>query len=517
MLVFHGYLLRGTGSNVYNASLARALVAQGHEVHLLCQEREAEEIAWVDAVGTWSGGSLQVEVRRRPVRLTVYRPDIGSLLPVYVADSYEGFDARPFTELSDAELDFYARANVAAVKEVAELVRPDAALANHEVMGPVILARALQGSVGYAVKSHGSALEYTVAREPERYAPLAREGMAGAGGVLVGSRHTADRLWEVLGRAGIEAKTRLGPPGVDTAAFRPRAPAEAARALRALAERLGERAAVSFGGDAGAGAALRALDPTRDRMVTFVGKLIAAKGVDLLLAAWPLVVAEVPDARLCVVGFGAGRPRLERLLGALADGDLTGARQVAAGSGSGEDRALVHLLAFFDGLSGARADAYRAAAPAAAGRVHLTGRLEHEDLPDLLAAAEAQVVPSTFPEAFGMVAVEAAACGALPVVAAHSGLAEASAELAAGLPEAVRQLLTFRLGPRAVEEIAARLLAWFALDAAERARTREQLARLAHSRYGWERVAEEVLAAARGRLDELRAVPVRVTPSGSSG
>src|SRR3712207_9004216 len=39
-------------------------------------------------------------------------------------------------------------------------------------------------------------------------------------------------------------------------------------------------------------------------------------------------------------------------------------------------------------------------------------------------AAEAMAVTSTFPEAFGMVAAEAAACGALPVVAAHSGLAE---------------------------------------------------------------------------------------------
>ena len=40
VLVFHGYLLRGTGSNIYNASLVRALVGLGHEVHLLCQDRK---------------------------------------------------------------------------------------------------------------------------------------------------------------------------------------------------------------------------------------------------------------------------------------------------------------------------------------------------------------------------------------------------------------------------------------------------------------------------------------------
>ena len=43
-------------------------------------------------------------------------------------------------------------------------------------------------------------------------------------------------------------------------------------------------------------------------------------------------------------------------------------------------------------------------------------------------------VTSTFPEAFGMVAAEAAACGALPVVADHSGLGEVARTLAAAVP-----------------------------------------------------------------------------------
>ena len=42
-------------------------------------------------------------------------------------------------------------------------------------------------------------------------------------------------------------------------------------------------------------------------------------------------------------------------------------------------------------------------------------------------------MPSTFPEAFGMVAAEAAACGALPLSAAHSGLAEVTTTLAGAL------------------------------------------------------------------------------------
>src|SRR6185436_20306719 len=104
VLVFHGYLLRGTGSNVYNAQLAQALARLGHRVHLLSQEPRPLALPWVDAVGTWEDGPLRVETRREPARITVYRPPIGAVLPVYVADRYEGFDARPFPDLDDAEL-----------------------------------------------------------------------------------------------------------------------------------------------------------------------------------------------------------------------------------------------------------------------------------------------------------------------------------------------------------------------------------------------------------------------------
>ena len=148
----------------------------------------------------------------------------------------------------------------------------------------------------------------------ERFLPYALRGArAGARGVLVGSRHTAESLWEVLAdEPGCRERTRLGPPGVDVAHLRARAPAEPAsgspssRPARAATRRPG---------------AGRPAPPTRcarstrasDRIVSYVGKLIVSKGVDLLLAAWPLVVARVPDARLVIVGFGTYREALGRL------------------------------------------------------------------------------------------------------------------------------------------------------------------------------------------------------------
>jgi glycosyltransferase involved in cell wall biosynthesis len=507
LLVFHGYLLGGTGSNVYNARLAAALARRGHEVQLLSQEPDPARLPFVDAVGGFRDGQPIVRVLREPVAVTAWRPDIGGLLPVYVADRYEGIEARPYLECSDAEIEWYLAANVAAVRAVAAHARPDAALANHLVAGPAILARALGDAVPYAVKVHGSALEYVVKRDPGRFGPLAREGLAPARTVLVGSRHTAESLWAAMDDPELPARTRLGPPGVEIELFRPRARDEAAAEVRALAERL--QASATTGGDSAfardepaVGRALVSLRPEGAPHVLFVGKLIVSKGVDLLAAAWPLVLQRVPEARLVIVGFGGWRDGLERLLGALAAGDAAGVRAVAEAGRAleGGPRApLRHLLAFLAHAD----DAYWAAARALPERVVLTGRLEHDELAPVLAAADALVFPSTFPEAFGMVAAEAAACGVLPVSADHSGLAEVTAVLRAAVPEPARPWLSFAVGDEAVGDLAERVGAWLCAPAPLRAQTRAALVAVARERYSWDGVADTVVAAATGRLDVL--------------
>ena len=501
VLVFHGYLLRGTGSNVYNARLCAALARAGHSVDLLCQEPRPEELDFVDAIGRWEGGEAHVETLREPVRVTAWRPDIGGLLPIYVADRYEGLEARTLLECSDAEVDAYVAANVAAVRDVCARARPDVALANHLVMGPAILARGLGGDVPYAVKVHGSALEYVVKRDPERFLPWAREGLQGARSVLVGSRHTGESLFEAMQDPGLPERTRLGPPGVDVDEFRPRD--DAATGVAALIERLDASEADSgegaFARDAEVAAdALRRLDLDRDRHVCFIGKLIVSKGIDLLLAAWPLV----PEARLVVVGFGGFRDGLVALLDALADGDREAVRAIAHAGREleGGPRApLRHLLAFLDSAD----DDYWAAAGDLRERVVLTGRLEHDELAPLLAGCEALVFPSTFPEAYGMVAAEAAACGVLPVSAGHSGAAEVSALLAAAVPPEARDWLSFGIDDGAVRAIAARVRGWLQAPDDVRALTRAALVATARERFSWEGVARGVIAAAQGRLAEL--------------
>ncbi len=504
VLIFHGYLLHGTGSNVYNASLAQALAGQGHEVHLLCQDRRADELDWV----------------RDNENITVHVPNIGGLLPVFVADRYEGFEVKTFPELTDEELDRYLDANVDAVRQVVEQYgEPDAALANHLIMGPVILARA---GLRYAIKVHGSDLSYTVRPHPERFVPYALEGTDAAAGILAGSSHTAQVLYETVPDPTLAERTRLGPPGVDVHRFRPREPAEALENLEQLAKRLdaetpgGGEARDSFGRDGPAIAVSLRSWAQGDLRVLFVGKFLVSKGVDLLAAAWPLVHRRAMEGgagspRLLFAGFGAYESGLRDLVDALDEGDIDAALAVAARGRGYEhqherrqqkpppDQPLPILTGFLRDPP----EGYMEAAREAAGSVLIGGRLAHEEVADVMPAADTFAMTSTWPEAFGMVPAESAACGVPPVSADHSGMREVSELLAEVLQPDLVTLLSFPIGPNAITELADRIGGWLALEPPRRREAGLALAKRVDELWSWEGVARTVIAASRGELDDL--------------
>src|SRR5919206_3443028 len=115
ILVWHGYLLAGTGSNVYTRALVREWSRAGHEVVVFSQEPhpEAYDLGGADAV----------------------RPDIGGLLPVFVVDRYEDLEARRLQELTRDERERYVAANAAAVRE---RLPADLVFANHVLPGGAV-------------------------------------------------------------------------------------------------------------------------------------------------------------------------------------------------------------------------------------------------------------------------------------------------------------------------------------------------------------------------------------------
>ena len=136
ILIWHGYLLGGTGSNVYTRALAREWSRAGHDVTVVCQERHPER---------YDLGGARVVVPELPARL----------LPVFVLDEYEGLDARLLPDFTPEQRDAYVEANAAALRE---LLPADLVFANHVLMGGAGGARAAP----VRVKAHGSELEYSM-------------------------------------------------------------------------------------------------------------------------------------------------------------------------------------------------------------------------------------------------------------------------------------------------------------------------------------------------------------------
>ena len=363
---------------------------------------------------------------------SVVVPDLpGGLLPVFVLDDYPGLHARLLQEFSVRECDDYVAANAAALGEVGPV---DLLFANHVLMGGAVGA-AVGGR--YRVKAHGSELEYSI-RGRSALAQWAHASLESAELTVVGSEHIRRVLAEVVGV--LEPVWSI-PPGVDVQEFVPRAGDEAlagllaqARAVRPIPQNRNERLP-----DADNARRLERFLAGDRPTVVYFGKLIENKGVGLLLEALgPL------DARALIVGFGDHRDALELQAASL----------------------------------GAR-------------RVLFTGPLEHRHLVYLLALADAVVVPSIFPEAFGMVAAEAAACGCPPLVARHSGLAEVAAGLEEQYPRHLRSLAAF--DPGDADDLGARLAQLLSLAPADRAALRHAARAAAVGRWSWASVAARLL------------------------
>jgi glycosyltransferase involved in cell wall biosynthesis len=450
ILMWHGYLLTGSGSNVFTANVARAWRSAGHDVVLMCQETLAGVLPYVDAEADMSPDNstfaeYATNATPAPGRCRVVRPNIGEILPVYVYDEYEGFTAKTFVDLSDDELEDYVARNVAAMIAVIRDHEPEAIVVGHEVMGPYVARLACEAtSSSYAVKLHGSALEFAVKRQ-DRYRHYAYEGLTAAKTVVGGSNYMVAAASAAV--PGWESRAVVVNPGCDVDVFRP-------------VER----------------------DPEAPPTAGFVGKLIAAKGVHHFLAA--LGATRTPGLRAVVVGYGGFARELKALAYSFETGNAGAARTVAGGA-----EALPSLAEFLDSPAADASYWERARSVP----VEFAGRLEHGPLSETLPSWDVLVVPSIVPEAFGMVAAEAAACGVLPVVPRHSGIGEAGAALERELERP--GLLTFDPGDP-VTGIADRIDAVLALPRDERRELGLRVAAFARESWAWETVATRLLEAA---------------------
>ncbi|HEX6709913.1 MAG TPA: glycosyltransferase, partial [Rubrobacter sp.] len=122
-----------------------------------------------------------------------------------------------------------------------------------------------------------------------------------------------------------------------------------------------------------------------------------------------------------------------------------------------------------------------------------TGPLYHDELAKLLPVADVGVVPSIFPETFGLVAAELAASGVVPFVADHSGLREAGEIVGRGLP------FDLRIGMDGFEENLARALAdYLGLPEEERSRCERTVRQNSVDHLSWATLGQDIVVLFQG-------------------
>jgi glycosyltransferase involved in cell wall biosynthesis len=475
--IVHGYYLHDSGSGIYVRELARAFVRLGHDVTLICQEREPQLYDFVDSGYLLDEGNAALrQVHDAPRRYAgscrLVRPDLGGELLVYVEGPFPGFDrgnVAAFQHAPAQARDRYIARNVAALRTVFAEWPPELVLAQHLVMQPHTVRAALAGTAPYIVTEHGSALNFSV-RACDELVRFALDGLSGATAVATVSTGARDDLvgWSAEHGLDIADKTVALPPGIDADVFA-LAPSrvDALETLRALVP-------LPAGFEVG----------EHDDILAFAGSVRDTKGLQHAIAALPLVArSRGRNVRLLIAGDGPARPSLERLAAFVAAGDTASA--------------VAFIAANADVRSPAEYGSVLPEEPAqplpGGASVAFLGHLDHAQLAAVFAAADVAVVPSVFPEAAALVSIEALAAGALSLASYHSGMASLDEYLADAFGDAV--FTSLAPGPAFTERIASGIVhvldTWPTADPSFRAYVRA----LALERYPtWDSTAEAYLA-----------------------
>ncbi|WP_028855249.1 glycosyltransferase [Psychrilyobacter atlanticus] len=461
ILFWHGYLLHGSGSNIFALNIVEEFLKKNN-VYLFSQERNWDGI---EGIGShWimdADQSISLKTKFKEDGFIGVTPYIGDLLPVFVYDDYDGFRVKTFDKLIDEELEKYIDLNVKAIIKFLETTKIDIIYCNHFAISPYIMKKVKEKTgVPYVVIGHGSSLNYIISKD-KRYMDLSYEGFLDSKNVVVQSEYIRGRSCEIYEKTEFfrDSRFQIIPSGVNFDKFN--------RLLKDKEIKNIIEDKVHFSN----GPLKRIYDENYEKIkkledieeikkiineteedieyrdidrdlisklssglrgkdnILYIGKLIISKGVHIMLMSLPYIFQKNPTTNITIVGYGKFRPVLEILLRGLIEGNKN-LIEVIIEKGfylEGEKHGqLEYLSKFWDGLKREnKLESYlELAKKIDLDRVVFLGKLDHDILPHVIKKHSVIVVPSVFPESFGMVSIEGMSQGLIPIVFNHSGLKE---------------------------------------------------------------------------------------------
>jgi glycosyltransferase involved in cell wall biosynthesis len=247
--------------------------------------------------------------------------------------------------------------------------------------------------------------------------------------------------------------------------------------------------------DVRAGEKLGTIDWATAPTLVFVGRLIAWKGIQSLIAALPFALEHEPRLRTVVVGHGPLREAMEAMVWALRAGrrDLvelivTHGRAIdGSADAAASETALDDVRGFYSELERAgKLDDYYAVAQRVLrpDAVVFTGYLTHNELRHLFPCCDVGVFPSVVRESGPMVFLEALASGCFPLGTYFGGMKASIDALRDDLPPEISEIMKLDRN-NTVRDLTEKISR--AVEESER--YREALARFARENYDWSSVA----------------------------
>ena len=534
--ILHGYLLEGSGSNLWTRSVIQSICNSGETVHLICQENHPELYDFIcEGIIYHSNGTKETILKRDPVypgKCILHKPKLGNTLPVYVSDKYEEFsDPQPMINLGDVEIENYLQINIKVLTQVVDENQVKVIHANHAVLMSVVAQRvAKKRRIPYAIMPHGSAIEYAVKKD-RRFYKYAEQAFGEAQRIYVIGNEIRKRVKELFTAIPeIESKMLELNLGVNTLLFNPVIVKERKAKINELYELLKEvkrgktnlhsqnmqnelkadiseqellkviNASASYNAkltDDNVEEKLQMIDWDTEKIILYVGRLIANKGLHSIIAALPEILDAEPNTRLIVVGHGPQREPLEALIWALQNGHTDLVLNIVKWGRkleSNGEKSLEEVQFYFDHLKKSNElDNYFNKAQKNINKniVLFTGYLTHRELCCLFPACDVAIFPSVVAEAGPLVFLEAMASGCFPIGTYFAGMAASIDSVSQALPPDIVDLM--KLSPQAdqtVLDIVTKVKKALYIDRIYK----EKLHNVAVEKYDWKNISDRLVS-----------------------
>ena len=532
--ILHGYLLEGSGGNLWTRSIVQSLCNNGETIHLMCQENHPELYDFIcEAILYHPNGNKETILKREsvyPGKCILHKPKLGNTLPVYVYDEYEEFtDVQPMINLGDAEIEKYLQTNINVLTQIVNENQVKVIHANHAVLMSVVAQQvAKKWKIPYAIMPHGSAIEYAV-RKDKRFYRYAESAFEEAERIYVIGKEIKTRVKELFtALPKIESKMVELNLGVNTSLFNPVKVKNRKDKISKLYELLEDvqrgktnfhsqnmhkelkadiskqkllkiiNASASYNSkltDDNVEEKLQLIDWDNKKIILFVGRIITSKGLHSIVTALPEILAIEPNTHLIVVGHGPLREPLEALIWALQNGYSDLAFNIVSWGRELENdrnKSLEETQFYFDHLKKSNElDNYfkKAQKYIDKNSILFTGYLTHRELCCLFPACDVAIFPSVVAEAGPLVFLEAMASGCFPIGTYFAGMAASIDSVSQALPPDVTDLM--KLSHRAdqtVLDIITKVKRALYVDE----NYKKKLRNLAIEKYDWKNISKKL-------------------------